>query len=98
MEKITQIDLKEMEPIVNARTKAIESADAAEKTLKDARLAELEFKVLVQQLYLNKSLDANCKVDISSGTVTWPDTSPVVEEIVADDVGDVSAKKRGKKA
>jgi hypothetical protein len=73
MSKVTQISKEDMEPIVVARAKAVEAATLAEKALKDARLSELEFKVQIQQLYLVKGLDPNCRVDVSTGSVAWPD-------------------------
>ncbi len=73
MTKVTQISKEDMEPIVAARAKAIEAAATAEKVLKEAKIAELEFKVNIQQLYLMNKLDPNCRVDTSTGSVTWPD-------------------------
>lgn len=73
MTRLTQISKEELEPVITAREKAVEAAQNADKVLKDARLAELEFKVQIQQLYLNKGLDANCRVDISNGAISWPD-------------------------
>jgi hypothetical protein len=84
MTKIVQIIKEDIEPIVAARAKVLEVAGIAEKALKDARLAELEFKVQIQQLYLAKGLDMNCKVDITTGTVTWPDEP---QEIPSEDLG-----------
>jgi len=80
MSRVTQITKEEMEPVVSARAKALEAASVAEKALKDARLAELEFKVQIQQMYLAKGLDPNCKVDISTGTITWPDEADQQED------------------
>lgn len=76
--KKTQISKEDLEPVVTARSKAIDLATAAEKSMKDARLAELEFKVSIQQLYLQNGLAADCRVDIASGQVTWPE-EPVAE-------------------
>lgn len=79
--RITEIGKEQLAPIVTARTKTIELAQAAEQAIKDARMAELEFKVQIQQLYLEKGLDANCRVDINTGVVTWPEleVAPVEE-------------------
>jgi hypothetical protein len=71
--KVTTISKDVLEPVVVARNKAVELAHVAEAAIKDARLAELEFKVQIQQLYLEKGLDANCRVDIGTGQVTWPE-------------------------
>ncbi len=82
MTRITEISKEQLAPVVTARTKTIELAQAAEQAIKDARMAELEFKVLIQQLYLEKGLDSNCRVDINTGVVTWPEAQFVetVEE------------------
>ena len=96
MTRITEISKEDMEPIVTSRTKAIESASVAEKALKDARLAELEFKVQIQQLYLAKGLDPNCKVDISTGVVSWPgDPEPETVSVISET--SEPKKKRGRK-
>lgn len=94
MTRVTQISKEEMEPIVAARVKAMEAAATAEKALKDARMAELEFKVNIQQLYLMKKLDANCRVDISTGSVAWPDEAGEPEQNPAPEQ---LKKRRGKK-
>jgi hypothetical protein len=80
MTRITQISKKDMEPVLAIRAKAMEAAGIAEKALKDARLAELEFKVQIQQLYLVNGLDPNCRLDIANGAVVWPDTIAGDEE------------------
>lgn len=95
MTRVTQISKEEMEPIVTARAKAMEAAATAERALKEARLAELEFKVNIQQLYLMKKLDANCRVDISNGSVTWPDEA--VGEPEPEPAPEQVKKRRGKK-
>ncbi|MCK9567825.1 hypothetical protein M0R72_02595 [Candidatus Pacearchaeota archaeon] len=102
MARVTQISKEELEPVVQARGKAVEAAQNADKALKDARLAELEFKVQIQQLYLAKNLDANCRVDISNGVIAWPDeTAAPTETVVAgepdQDPPPRVSKRRGKK-
>jgi len=99
MTRITQISNAELEPVITARGKAVEAAQNADKALKDARLAELEFKVQIQQLYLAKGLDANCKVDISNGAVAWPDEAPVVAAPTEEPDAEprATSKRRGKK-
>lgn len=78
MTKVTEISKEALQPVVAARTKAVDLAKAAEDAMKDARLAEMEFKIQIQQLYLEKGLHQDCRVDINSGTVTWPEE--MVEE------------------
>jgi len=98
--KITQVNKEALAPVVTSRQKAIDLAQAAEQAMKDARLAELEFKVQIQQLYIEKGLDINCRVDISTGVVTWPEeTPPEVEgELVPTPIAAASKRTRaGKK-
>jgi len=97
MTRVTQISKEEMEPIVTARAKAMEAAATAERALKEARMAELEFKVNIQQLYLMKKLDANCRVDISTGSVAWPDETADQEHGEPEPAPEQPKKKRGKK-
>lgn len=82
--KITQIEINELNNIVETRTKAVESANIAEKAIKDARLAELEYKVQIQQLFLDKRLSPKCNIDMNTGKVSWPaeESYNTVEEIV----------------
>lgn len=105
MTKLTQISKEELEPIITARGKALEAAKIADNALKDARLADLEFKVQIQQLYLAKGLDSNCQVDISNGAVAWPNeiNEPDPDEKTAGDETKpvepkTASKRRGKKA
>jgi hypothetical protein len=78
--KVTEISKEALQPVVAARSKAVDLAKAAEDAMKDARLAEMEFKVQIQQLYLEKGLHPDCRVDITNGNVTWPEQKPEVVE------------------
>jgi hypothetical protein len=78
--KVTEISKGALQPVVVARSKAVDLAKAAEDAMKDARLAEMEFKVQIQQLYLENGLHQNCRVDITTGKVSWPEPEPEVEE------------------
>jgi hypothetical protein len=80
MSKVTEINKEALEPVLVARDKAVELAQAADRAMKEARLAELEFKVQIQQLYLEKGLDSNCRVDITTGVVTWPEEQAEAKE------------------
>jgi hypothetical protein len=71
--RVTEISKEALQPVVVARSKAVDLAKAAEDAMKDARLAEMEFKVQIQQLYLEKGLHQDCRVDITTGNVTWPE-------------------------
>ena len=95
MARVTQISKEELEPVVQARGKAVEAAQNADKALKDARLAELEFKVQTQQMFLEKGLDPNCRVDISNGTIAWPEEAVPAES--SNEPKAIVGKKRAKK-
>jgi len=73
MTKTTQVSKESLDPISVARQKAIDLANAAERAIKDARMAEMEYKILIQQLYLDNRLVTDCRVDLASGVVTWPE-------------------------
>jgi hypothetical protein len=77
--KVTEISKEALQPVVAARAKAVDLAKAAEDAMKDARLAEMEFKVQIQQMYLEKGLHQDCRVDITTGRVTWPEQKSEVE-------------------
>lgn len=96
MAKVTEISKEQLAPIVTARAKTLELAAAAEQAIKDARMAELEFKVQIQQLYLEKGLDSNCRVDINTGAVTWPEepVAVIVEDVPAEAPKSKSPRKK----
>jgi hypothetical protein len=71
--KTTRLELEELQGVVDARTKGVEAAKVADAAIKDAKIAELEYKIQLQQLFLEKGLDARCNVDVSTGVVTWPE-------------------------
>lgn len=73
MTKVTKIDHDDLKQVAETRAKAVTLAKSAEEAIKDARIAEMEFKVTIQQLYLEKGLNANCRVDLGTGVVTWPE-------------------------
>lgn len=77
--KVTEINKQDLAPVLSARTKAIELAKSAEEAIKDARFAEMEFKVAIQQLYLEKGLAPTCRVDLGTGVVTWQETEVEAE-------------------
>jgi hypothetical protein len=79
MNRVTNISAEELAPVQEARNKVIELSKIAEKAVLEARASELEYKVLTQQLYLVKGLNIECKIDITSGDVTWPGDEPVAE-------------------
>jgi hypothetical protein len=92
MTKVTEISQQDLGPVSAARAKAVELAKGAEEAIKDARLAEMEFKITIQQLYLEKGLAPNCRVDLGTGVVTWPE-----EEVEEPTVAEKPRKKRSAK-
>ena len=96
--KITKIELNELAGVVNARGKAVELATKADSILKEAKVAELEYRVAVQDLYLSKGLPSNCRVDVGTGDVTYPEDEAAAQAPTAEEPAKKVAKKVAKKA
>lgn len=79
--KTTKISVDKLSGVIEARGKAANAAAAADSAVKDARVLELEYKVQLQQLFLENGLDPKCNVDITTGVVTWPEED---EEVTAE--------------
>lgn len=84
MSKITEIDKESLSKITEARTKAIELAQAAKEVMKDARIGELEFKNVINEVYIKNGLDKSCNIDINTGIITWPEDKPLEDEAVSE--------------
>jgi hypothetical protein len=76
--KTTKVEVEELKSIIDARTKGVETATVAERAVKDARIAELEYKLQLQQFFLERGLDPRCNVDISTGVISWPEEQEAV--------------------
>jgi hypothetical protein len=81
MEKLTQLSKEVLTTIETARVKAVNLASEADKAIANAKVAELEYRVIVQQVYLSNKLDAECKIDPTTGVITWPEEPVTVEGI-----------------
>jgi len=92
-ERVEKLEASEIKDLEEAKSKAEQTAARAQQAsqvaqgmLKDAQLAELEFKVKIQQLFLAKGLNPACKLDLATGVVAWPDetaaTETTAEEVV----------------
>lgn len=108
MTKINQIDKEALEGILKARTKVTELTAIAENAVKDAKAAKTEFDLALAHLFLGHNLNRDCKIDMSTGVVTWPEeqkedliiSNPepeVVEELVEPVVRKVKTAKKVKK-
>ena len=105
MSKINQISKEGLEAVTNARTTVMELTATAEKAVQEAQMAKLKFQLALQQLFISNKLDEQCKVDMFTGAVTWPEpevvdqiTQPeqkVVEPVAVDPV--VKQVKKSKK-
>lgn len=71
--KITKVSVDVLKPVIESRVKAVEAAKVAEQAMKEARVAELEFKVQIQQFYIENNLNVNCRVNTDTGEITWPE-------------------------
>lgn len=76
MSKVTILGKASVNLIATSRAKAIELAQAAQTAIKDARIAELEFKNTIQQVYIENGLDNKCNISLETGQVTWPEEEP----------------------
>jgi hypothetical protein len=73
-ERVNVLKPEELSAIVNAKNRAILAAQTAEKTVAEAKVAELEHRSTVQHIFLTNRLDITCKINEETGTVTWPQT------------------------
>jgi len=80
MSKPTTLDKESIKLIADSRAKALELSQTAQAAIKDAKIAELEFKNTIQQVYIEKGLDPKCNIDLSTGGVTWPEDQEVSKE------------------
>jgi hypothetical protein len=73
---------------------------AAEKAVQEAKVAELEFKLSgqefqgqIKQIFILNKLDSQCKIDLGTGFVSWPEVKEDVCEWVASKPADEVASK-----
>lgn len=92
MTKINQIDKEALEDILKARAKATELTAVAENAVKDAKAAKTEFDLALAHLFLGHNLNRDCKIDMSTGVVTWPEET--VEQAI-DGVADAIVNSAG---
>lgn len=83
MEKITQIEKEVLTEVLAARTKVAELTAAAENAVKDAKNAKTEFDLALAHLFLANGLARDCKVDIFTGAVTWPEVVEQIPEVIS---------------
>jgi hypothetical protein len=79
-ERVEALSTDELQAITNAKQKAISAAQQAERFVAEAKVAELEHRSLVQHIFLKNKLDIECRIDDTSGIVTWPDEVEAEEE------------------
>lgn len=73
------INREELNAVGDLRVKAIKAAQTAEQTIKEARIAELEYRNAVQQLYLSNNIPIKAKINWESGEVLYPDVENIPE-------------------
>ena len=73
MARVEQIPTENLKHVLEVRKAATELTDAAKQATTQAKLAELEFRIDLQQVYINNGLLGSCVVDIFSGNVRWPE-------------------------
>jgi hypothetical protein len=73
------INREELNGVGDLRVKAIKAAQLAEQSIKEARIAELEYRNAVQQLYLSNDIPIKAKINWESGEVLYPDVEKIPE-------------------
>jgi hypothetical protein len=73
------INREELNGVGDLRAKAIKAAQLAEQSIKEARIAELEYRNAVQQLYLTNDINIKAKINWESGEVLYPDVEKIPE-------------------
>lgn len=73
------INREELNGVGDLRVKAIKAAQIAEQSIKEARIAELEYRNAVQQLYLSNDIPIKAKINWESGEVLYPDVEKIPE-------------------
>jgi len=76
-----QFTPEELNPLIETMRK-IESIKRDMRELgKDMRIAELEHKVILHNLFLQNGISPNCQLNIQDGKVTWPDEVTEATEV-----------------
>lgn len=83
--RVNEVSKEALAPVIEFRIKAVELAQAAEIAIKNARTAELEYQVRIQKLYIDHGLTRDCKVDINTGAITWPEDKHESEDVASED-------------
>ena len=76
MARVEQIPMEKLQHVLEARKSVAELTETANQAATQAKLAELEFRIELQQVYLNNSLFGGCAIDIFTGAVKWPEDVP----------------------
>ena len=102
--KIEKLSEEDLGVVVTARNAAVELAkeantatEVANAATEKARFAELQYRVAVQDLYLAKKLDSECRVDIATGDVDWSAVGAPAGEAAIPVKATKPAKKTAKK-
>lgn len=66
-EKVDDEDLKNM---LAAKEKVQQAVNVANRATNDARIADLEYKVMVQHIFIKNNLSFNDKIDDATGVIT----------------------------
>jgi hypothetical protein len=72
-DRVEALSNDDLQAIANAKQKAIMAAQQAERFVAEAKVAELEHRTTVQHIFLKNSLNIDCRIDESTGYVTWPE-------------------------
>jgi hypothetical protein len=73
MSKLEKIKQEDLTNISKSRKRALELSIVADRSVSESQRAALEHQILVQSVFLKHGLNIKCKVDETTGIVTWPE-------------------------
>jgi hypothetical protein len=80
---VASIEENDLQVITTAKQRAISAAQQAEKVVAEAKVAELEYRNVVQQVFLKYGLSLQDRIDENTGLITRPEDEE--EEEASDD-------------
>ena len=80
---VASIEENDLQVITTAKQRAISAAQQAEKVVAEAKVAELEYRNVVQQVFLKYGLSLQDRIDETTGLITRQEDEE--EEEASDD-------------
>ncbi len=84
-ETVESVSQEELRGILEAKKSVLELVKVAEEAARVAKMADLQYQVTVQQVFINHGLSTSDRIDDSTGVITrGPVAEPVESEAVAE--------------